>query len=130
MKIGSLGDIVFEVSDKTVNTFNGLKLSGGANIATHARHNQTALSEFTGAASENISFTVKTYRQLGVEPSDEIELIRNYTRTGTALKFVLGKKVIGGKWLIKTWNATQDDFDKNGIPTSAIINLTLTEAGE
>lgn len=129
MKIGSLGDIVFEISDKTINTFTGLKISGGANIATHARHNQTALSEFTGATSENISFTVKTYRQLGVEPSDEINLIREYVRTGTALKFVLGKKVIGKRWLIKSWNATEDDFDKNGTPTSAIINLSLTEAG-
>ena len=46
--VGCLGDIVFTVSDRTIETINNVTWSGSARYATHQRHGTHALTEFTG----------------------------------------------------------------------------------
>ena len=42
-QVGTLGDIVFKVSEKTVQTFDGLQIESKTNYAKHTRHNKTPL---------------------------------------------------------------------------------------
>ena len=41
--VGCLGDIVFTVSDRTIETINNVTWSGSARYATHQRHGTHAL---------------------------------------------------------------------------------------
>ena len=45
-QVGTLGDIVFKVSEKTVQTFDGLQIESKTNYAKHTRHNKKPLLEF------------------------------------------------------------------------------------
>ena len=57
-KIGSLGDLVFSVSDNTVKTFDGMKWDFSADYATHDRHIKADLLEYMGPGIESISFSM------------------------------------------------------------------------
>ena len=46
--VGCLGDIIFQVSDKTMTAINNVKWSASARYATHQRHGGNALTEFAG----------------------------------------------------------------------------------
>ena len=48
MVVGCFGDVVFQVSEETVETINNVVWSGSARYSTHQRHLQDALTEFTG----------------------------------------------------------------------------------
>ena len=54
--VGCLGDIVFTVSDRTIETINNVTWSGSARYATHQRHGTHALTEFTGLDPDKIGF--------------------------------------------------------------------------
>ena len=55
--VGCLGDIVFTVSDRTIETINNVTWSGSARYATHQRHGTHALTEFTGLDPDKMTST-------------------------------------------------------------------------
>lgn len=128
MKIGSLGDIIFKVSDKVVETFNGFERSGSAAIQTHAVHNGRALAEFTGVGNEKISFQLTLSAYLGVSPRTELSKLIRHCRSGKILKLVLGRKVVGAyRWVISSWKAEYETFFGNGQVSQIVVSVTLQE---
>lgn len=128
MQIGSLGDIVFEVSDRTVKTLRNLAWSGTARIAEHERHLQKSLVEFCGTDPDEITFDLKLSAYLGVAPMDEINKIVEYKENGIAVVFVLGTQRYGKyQWLIVKYKIKAENFDKSGNLTSADVAVSLKE---
>lgn len=68
MAVGSLGDVVFEVSDDRKLTFSGMSYSVGARTSVHNRINGRPLIEFQGPENEEISLTIKLSAFLGINP--------------------------------------------------------------
>ena len=68
MVIGCLGDIIFQVSEKTVRTLDNMAWSGSARYAVHERHLSNALTEFTGLDPDKITFDITLCSELGVDP--------------------------------------------------------------
>ena len=58
MQIGTLGEVVFSVSDSVVETINNFTWSGSARYSTHQRHLTHALTEFTGLDPDGITFDI------------------------------------------------------------------------
>ncbi len=128
MKIGSLGDILFEVSTDKIQTLRNAQYSGSALIQQHQLHLGTALAEFMGDAAQTFTFSIRVSEYLGASPKDVINKICKYTRDGEALKLVIGKYKIGrNKWLINSYQVLFELYNKVGNFTSADITLTLTE---
>lgn len=112
--IGSLGEVVFQVSNK--NTFGGKglgifgkllnKLTGNTGIMyktpsnytrkaearwqTHDIIGQKPVSEFVGPGLESISFDLKLDVELGVAPEDELDKLRKMRDTGEKVFLILG----------------------------------------
>ena len=57
MQVGCLGDVLFSVSDDTVETINNFVWSGSARYSTHQRHLTHALTEFTGLNPDAVTLT-------------------------------------------------------------------------
>lgn len=128
MQVGCLGDIVFEVSSTTVKTISKFQWSGAARYATHSRHLQNALTEFTGLDPDSISFDVVLSAYLNVNPMDEINKIWQYERFGKPVVLVIGEKVYGKyRWVIKSHKITAQNFDKHGNLTALTVSIQLLE---
>ena len=58
MQIGTLGEVVFSVSDQAVETIQNFVWSGSARYSTHQRHLSDGLTEYTGLEPDGITFHI------------------------------------------------------------------------
>jgi len=124
--IGTLGDIVFSVSRNQVKTFDGLKWDSSAKYASHDRHLQETLLEFTGLDNDTITFSMYFSVFLGVNPMTEIIKLLTAERNGTVMRLVIGRKAYGrNKWVITKTSKDLERFDKKGNLLTAKVNVTL-----
>ncbi|MEN6437012.1 MAG: phage tail protein, partial [Syntrophobacter sp.] len=122
MQVGCLGDIVFQVSSDTVETFDKIEWSGSARYSEHQRHLTNALTEFTGLDPDTISFEIVLSVYLGVEPMAELVKLWTYERSGKALPLVIGERPYGKyRWTIKRHKIKMQTHDKHGNLTGATV---------
>lgn len=127
-KVGSLGNVVFQVSATTIETINNLMWSSSAKYATHERHGKSALTEFTGVDPDKITFDIELSVYLGVTPLTEIDKLQGYLRKGTAVPFVMGSRVYGQyRWTITALKTKAQSFDKSGNLERATVSVSLQE---
>ena len=126
MKVGCLGDIVFEVSAGVIKTVRDVSISGSANYQKHQRHLDKELLEFVGSESDSITLSVRISKQLGVDPIKELEKISKYIKEGKSVLLTLGTRSYG-KWVITKHKTKYEFFDKYGNVICADTTLTLSE---
>lgn len=129
-RIGTLGDIVFAVSKKTVQTFDGLKIDSKTNYAKHTRHNKTPLLEFQYNETDTASFAIYLSAFLGVNPLKMINKIDKYRKNGKVLTLIIGGKKYGSKWVITSHSKEYEKLDNKGNLLIAKSNISLEEYAE
>ena len=128
MVLGALGDIVFQVSDETVQTLNNMSWGGTARYGTHKRHGYHAMAEFTGLDADTIQFDIILSAYLGINPQAVIAQLFTYEREGRPLSFVLGNKGYGKyRWVITKHNTKAQFFDGQGDLTHCTVTVYLQE---
>ena len=95
MFVGSLGDLIFEVSNYKVLTFKDFKREGGAKYATHEVIGQPPKLEFLHRELEKLSLEIDLVSSLGVNPEDEIQKITDMCNDGEANYLIFGGQVYG-----------------------------------
>lgn len=126
--VGCLGDIVFEVSENVVETFDKVEWSGEARYAVHQRHLQNALTEFTGLEPDKMAFEITLSDYLGAEVMPELVKLWTYQREGKALPLVLGTRPMGKyRWSLLNLKITYEHSDSEGNVTHAVVALELQE---
>lgn len=127
-RIGVLGDIVFETSSDRIMTLTTMTWSGSAEIATHVRHNNDALTEFTSRGADGITMSIDLCAWLGTDPMDELTKIWTYMREGRSLPLTIGDHAYGRyRWLIVNHSDEVKHFDKTGCLYMVTVSLTLIE---
>ncbi len=127
-RIGSFGDLVFSVSDKTIKTFDNMKWDFSAKYATHDRHIMADLLEYQGPEIETLSFEIEFSIFLGVNPIKEIKRLRDMVRNGYVGRLVIGNKIYGNyKWVIQKGTISLQYFDGKGKLLSAKADIILKE---
>lgn len=125
---GSIGPVEFEASEEYIKTFTDLTISHKASYASHKILNRAEKIEFTGTGSSSMTLKIHLDSQFGVNPSDEIEALRDMTHTSSPVPFILGGNVIGRNlWVIESMNITADRIASDGYILSADVNLSLKE---
>ncbi len=128
MVIGCLGDIIFQVSEETVETIRDMEWSGSARYAVHQRHNMNALTEFTGVDPDTMKFTVTLVREPGVDMVAEIAKFFKLERGGEAVRLVIGDKAYGKyRWNVEKHSAKITAHDRKGSLIAAEVFLELQE---
>ena len=126
-KVGSLGNIVFLVSEKEIMTFSGFQHTAGAVYASHNRHLKSPLLEFTGVNSESLTFSVLLSSSLGVNPLEEHKKMLLAMKEGKALRLLLGAKQFGNyKWVITNIQFKARTISPRGGVLDADVTLTLS----
>lgn len=128
MIVGSLGDIIFEVSDSVVKTLRDATMSGSARLQEHERHLQKSLVEFCGSNACEVNFKLRLSAYLGVDVKAEKEKIVTYTESGTALVFILGTERLGEHmWMIEKYKFNLESHNGAGNTTSIDASVSLKE---
>ncbi|MCM1217495.1 MAG: phage tail protein [Lachnospiraceae bacterium] len=126
-KLGTLGNIVFSVSDKKIQTFDDMSLETSARYYTHDRHLMKPLLEFGGLESDKLSFTMHHSVFLGVDPEKQVKQIDEYVEQGEILSLIIGGKRYGSKWVIKKHSKAYKRFDRKGRVLEVESKVTLEE---
>ena len=128
MAIGSLGEIVFEVTDKRVFTFDDLKRDSKMRYTAHEVIGRKPVTEFIGPDLEQISFKIYLSAAIGINPEREMKRIRDKRDAGEALTLILGDKVIGdNKWVIESIGESYLVVDQQGRIWTLSAEITLKE---
>lgn len=125
--IGCLGNIPFQVSSKKVQTFENLNWKSSASYATHARHMKTELLEMTGIKADEVSFDMLLSAYLGVKPMKVLNTLQTMLQKGTVCALVLGKDIIGKKWVVTDVGRAVKHVYKDGTLISCQVNVTLKQ---
>jgi len=126
--VGSLGNILFEVSSQKILTFNNLSRSGSGRWAVHDIINRKSLSEFLGPGQEEISFSVRLDASNGVIPRDELAKMRYMRDTGEASVLVIGgEPVTWNLWTLESVKEGHKTHTGNGKLLQVDVDLTLKE---
>lgn len=127
--IGSLGDIVFHVSSpRDILTIDNYGRDIKARLASHEIIGSKPLTEFLGADTQSLSFSIKLNAYRGVNPREEMARLVEYAETGEVLTLVLGGRAIGEhKWLIESVKEDVDIFDFDGVILASTASITLRE---
>lgn len=127
-KIGSFGDIVFEVSNKRTQTFKEFERSGTARWNDHEIIRKKPKSEFSGPGLEEISMTILLKAELGINPNKQLEKLRKMRDTGKVAPFIMGGKPISQNyWSIQQLNESYKTVDSKGNILVAEVTMSLKE---
>lgn len=130
MKLGSFGDLVFEVGADRILSFPTLARSGSARIEKHEIAGSRPIAEFVGPGDENISFELYLARHLGVEPEVELKKLRTARDTGMRYPLIIGGEVKGGAgalWMVAELSE-DSTTDQRGQTISSQVSVSLTLA--
>ena len=126
--IGAIGDVVFEVSSKKVETLKDLKRQARGRYATHEIVGRKSVIEFLGLEPDEITFTMQLNADLGVNIQTEIAKLLDMVRTGEENYLIVGGRALGeGQWSITEMSYKVDYTDGWGEPTLVTVELTLKE---
>ena len=127
-KIGSLGNLVFSVSENTVRTFDELSWKVSSKYATHDRHIKRDVLEFLGPEPDAISFKMAFSVFHGVNPLNEVKKLNKMCHNGEISTLVLGGRKYGYyKWVITGISNTLSKYDNAGNCWAATADVTLKE---
>lgn len=127
--IGTLGDIVFEVSSERVRTFESLSRTGNARYQQHDVISTKPVLEFIGLGIDAISLSVRLDAGLGVNPVKEMTQIRDYMRAGERLPLIIGGRLLND-FVIEQVDETWERVDNRGNPIIIKATLSLKESVE
>lgn len=128
MIVGTLGSIVFLVTNRQILTPSQIQWSGSARWAVHQRHLQGALTEYTGVDPDRITFQIYLATSLGIDPMGMIHQIFQYEREGTPITLTIGEHGYGKyRWVVVSHEVTTEHTDKRGNLLSATVSVTLQE---
>lgn len=131
MQVGSFGDdIIFEVSNAKIFTFDNFKRESKANFAEHKIIGRPAVLEFLGRELDSVTFTAIFSAQLlpGADLLQEVHKFRNKLWQGTPEFLIINSHAYTeNKMVITDLSEAVEIFDGNGAHQVVKIDVTLKE---
>ena len=126
--IGSLGDVVFEVSTERVRTFRDFQIQRSAKYSEHAIHGRKGLLEFTGLSPASVSLSIRVDAGLGVHPKEELNTLHDILNNHEAVPFILDGEPQGdGLWVLEGVDENHEIIDNHGASIAVEVSLKLKE---
>lgn len=128
MEIGRWNGHIFEVSPKTIKSFEGLQIKSGSQTEDKTSSGQDYASRKSGRATE-VSITVKLNAFAGVDVQKESVAFLEDARKGEKDYFYIGnKKLLSWQLMLTDANVSNTEIASGGKWKSAEVHLTLKQA--
>ena len=112
-----------------VMTFRDFKRRTRARYARHELLNRTSVLEKIGDEPDTITLEIKLLQELGTNPEEEIERIRDYIKAGYQDALIIGSEVLG-EFVITSMEESREYVDCFGRTQLAEISLTFEEVSD
>lgn len=129
MITGTLGKVVFRISQKRVQTIKSLTWKKQYSYGTHKMYGKKSLLEFTGIEPDDLELEIEISAFLGVRPLEVVNVLAAMADQHQVVPLVLGTDVIGTKWVITNIEDATDKFYMDGTLVSAKIKVKIKEYG-
>lgn len=128
MAVGTLGQIVFEVSDKKILTFNGMTREVSGRWAEHEVMGVKPKPEFLGAGNQKIVLPITLSAGLGVRPRKMLELVESMVESGNAEYLIINCRPVGRNPFRLTGSSEEwGHMYRHGELAKASLTITLEE---
>lgn len=128
MAIGTLGPIVFEVSDKKTLTFNGMTRDVSGRWVEHEVMGVKPKPEFLGPGNQKITLPITLSAALGVRPRKMLELVERMVESGDAEYLIINCKPVGRHpFRLTSSSETWGAMYGHGELAKASLTITLEE---
>lgn len=128
MVLGAYGDLVFEVSNFRVTTFDKFKRTTKAKYAEHDTIGQPPKLEYLHRDLETISFSMTFLSSLGITPFDEVQKARDMCKDGEADFLIIGNHAYGeNRWIIESISEAVNYWDGQGKIIASEMDISLKE---
>lgn len=127
--IGTLGDIVFEVSDKRILTVDKIKRSASGKWNEHTVMGRKSKSEFVSPEIQQTSFEITLDAQLGVRPREQADKLIRMAQNGVVVPCIIGSKPISTSLMQRVMSVsdTWDDVLSGGELVLTKLSITLKD---
>ncbi len=128
--IGSLGDIVFETSDKRILTFSNFSHSVSGRWNTTETIGGKPKKEYLGPDVQKVDFDIVLNSTFGVNPAKSIRKLECMALSKNAYPFFIGGKPVGFSavyWIVKSVSESWDVILNDGKIVKATVTLSLEE---
>lgn len=126
--MANIGQVVFQVSSKTLRTLDELSRSSSPRWATHDRYLQKPRMQFIGPGKDSISFNVTLDSRFGVDPRKEAERFITLAQQGRPMGFAVGGKKMGTHlWVLTDVQLGDWRINRKGEVTRIVVSLSLEE---
>lgn len=126
-RVGSLGDLVFEVSTAKVLTFTDATKTVSARHQKHDIHLRSPILEFIGEDLIEFKLNVSFDKKFGVNPQSQVEQLEKYVKEGSILNLMIGN-VYMGKFAIPRINQSIPLISGKGEILKIAVEINLTES--
>ena len=127
-QVGYMGDVVFVASEEELRTPTDISRSGGSRWEEHKLHMRKPASEFAGPDLEQISFRMHLSASHGVDPAEEIRILRSMRDNGEVFPLVLaGKPLSENFWRIESISEADNFYDGRGNLILSAVTVSLKE---
>jgi len=128
MQIGSFGDIIFEVSERSVRTFYDFLQRAGSRWSIHEPIASAPRPEYLGPVQGDLEFTMRLSSSLGLDPAAEKAKMETLAREGTHAPLLLGNRPVSeADWYIESCETTLLWVNGRGGIDLAEMKLLLKE---
>lgn len=125
-KIGSFGEVIFEITDDKILSFDKLIFSKKAKWAKHDTINVKSRAEYLGDGELQTSLSIKLRAFDGVHPQNELDKLDNIISNGLVEALIIGSKVYGDFYL-ESMNFEPIKVDGKGVVWQYNVDLSLSE---
>lgn len=127
MSLGTLGNaIVFEVSSSKILTWASSRRTQSPRWHKHDVYGAKPVQEFIGPDLDGFTMAIRLDINHGVDPTDQLNKIRDKAKAGEVLLLMIGGKRIGN-YIIKNVDEEHVRHSRGGTLVLAHLNLTLEE---
>lgn len=128
MYIGYMGTIPFIVASDYLRTPAGVQRSGSGRWHEHNLVLKKPVQEFGGPNLEQMQFKIQLIKSYGMNPTKELESLRQYRDDGIVFPLVIGGKPVSQTyWVLTDMSESDMYFDAYGKLISVTALLTLKE---
>lgn len=126
MAIAIFGKKTFQVNSK-IYTFDGFTLGSSLETESQDVANKKPSTYIKGPGLDTMNFNIPLSMSAGVNVRSEYESWVSIKNVGIAYPFILGKKPIGSKWLLKSVSLNDTKIDNKGNILTGTIELQFEE---
>lgn len=128
MRVGSFGNIIFDVSNDKALFLTKISTQASANYQTHNTIGTKPKKEYLNPGLRSVSLDIYISAKYGYSPRKTIDKLINKCENGDAEYVIIGGKPLSmNRFVIDSTPVEWGDIYKNGKLASAKVTLSLSE---